>query len=61
MHVLVGSWFSKKLKCCIIVCGLCGMLKINYMAEGIRLALEGQVEKNSDVLGRNAVSTCQYP
>lgn len=31
-------------------------LQINYMQEGIRLALEGQVEKHSDVLGRNAVS-----
>lgn len=28
---------------------------INHMSEGIKSGLEGQIEKNSDILGRNAV------
>lgn len=32
--------------------------QINYLHEGVKLALDEQLEKHSDVLGRNAVSIC---
>jgi len=42
-----------------IVCNIQGghgaAVQINHVAEGIKLGLEGELEKNSDVLGRNAL------
>ncbi len=40
---------------CNIQGGAGSDVKINFLHEGVKLALEGQIEKHSDVLGRNAV------
>ena len=42
---------------CNIQGGHGAAIQVNHLAEGIKLGLVGEVEKNSDVLGRNAVWT----
>jgi len=42
-----------------LVCNIQGgpgsTVSVNYIAEGLRLGLEGSIEKSSEVLGRNAI------
>jgi ubiquitin carboxyl-terminal hydrolase 14 len=50
---------TKQSKVFKLVCNIEGGagkdVQINHLNEGVQMGLEGQVEKNSDVLGRNAI------